>query len=167
MVCLRAAVSCVVLFFLLVYFRATFTFDPACGVARHHVKMYKKLPAVTHICASHSRASQFYALITHPHTHAHKCMRAQALDAISAFEGLEYATSPDYGFVTSCPTNLGTAMRASVHIPLPNLTKVCIECLDLQMQPLWNWRTLSCNPTRRYTDTPHSVKPSRTVPQRA
>jgi len=31
--------------------------------------------------------------------------------------------SEDYGVVTSCPTNVGTGMRASVHIPLPNLTK--------------------------------------------
>lgn len=27
------------------------------------------------------------------------------------------------GVVTSCPTNAGTGMRASVHIPLPNLCK--------------------------------------------
>jgi creatine kinase/arginine kinase len=25
------------------------------------------------------------------------------------------------GYITSCPTNLGTALRASVHIHLPNL----------------------------------------------
>eukprot|EP01000_Liburna_glaciale_P005307 NODE_5010_length_412_cov_618.812672_g4004_i0.p1 GENE.NODE_5010_length_412_cov_618.812672_g4004_i0~~NODE_5010_length_412_cov_618.812672_g4004_i0.p1 ORF type:complete len:101 (+),score=15.96 NODE_5010_length_412_cov_618.812672_g4004_i0:34-336(+) len=29
----------------------------------------------------------------------------------------------DYGYVTSCPTNLGTGMRASVHIQIPNLTR--------------------------------------------
>merc|ERR1712159_532464 len=33
------------------------------------------------------------------------------------------ANSPDFGVVTSCPTNIGTGMRASVHIALPNLTK--------------------------------------------
>merc|ERR1712086_540814 len=33
------------------------------------------------------------------------------------------AVSPDYGVVTFCPTNIGTGMRASLHIPLPNLTK--------------------------------------------
>jgi len=33
------------------------------------------------------------------------------------------AYSPDFGVVTSCPTNIGTGMRASVHIQLPNLTK--------------------------------------------
>ncbi|WP_371227838.1 phosphagen kinase [Roseovarius sp. 2305UL8-3] len=45
-----------------------------------------------------------------------------ALDKVSEFEGLNFAMSPDYGVVTSCPTNAGTGMRASVHIPLPNLT---------------------------------------------
>jgi creatine kinase len=33
------------------------------------------------------------------------------------------AMSKDYGVVTSCPTNIGTGMRASLHIPLPNLCK--------------------------------------------
>ena len=27
------------------------------------------------------------------------------------------------GYITSCPTNLGTALRASVHIKLPKLSK--------------------------------------------
>nr|TFG53148.1 MAG: arginine kinase [Hyphomicrobiales bacterium] len=33
-----------------------------------------------------------------------------------------FVTSPCYGNVTSCPTNLGTGMRASVHMLLPRLT---------------------------------------------
>ncbi|MEM9581555.1 MAG: phosphagen kinase [Pseudomonadota bacterium] len=45
-----------------------------------------------------------------------------ALDVVSGIEGLSFAMSEDYGVVTSCPTNLGTGMRASVHIQLPNLT---------------------------------------------
>ena len=45
-----------------------------------------------------------------------------ALDVVNGIEGLEFASSDDYGKVTSCPTNLGTGMRASVHIPIPNLT---------------------------------------------
>ena len=45
-----------------------------------------------------------------------------ALDIVNGIEGLEFAVSPDYGFVTSCPTNLGTGMRASVHMQCPNLT---------------------------------------------
>jgi protein-arginine kinase len=45
------------------------------------------------------------------------------LDTIESIEGIEFATSDKYGYVTSCPSNLGTGMRASVHIKVPNLTK--------------------------------------------
>jgi creatine kinase/arginine kinase len=33
----------------------------------------------------------------------------------------EFAHSKNLGYITSCPTNLGTALRASVHIHLPHL----------------------------------------------
>ena len=33
-----------------------------------------------------------------------------------------FAHSPKYGYLTSCPTNLGAGMRASLHVPLPKLT---------------------------------------------
>lgn len=36
---------------------------------------------------------------------------------------LEFSWHTKYGFVTSCPTNLGTALRASVHVKLENLGK--------------------------------------------
>lgn len=36
---------------------------------------------------------------------------------------LEYETSERYGFLNACPTNIGTAMRAGVHIRLKNLEK--------------------------------------------
>jgi protein-arginine kinase/Ca2+-binding EF-hand superfamily protein len=46
-----------------------------------------------------------------------------ALDVVNGIESIGgFAISPDYGVVTSCPTNLGTAMRASLHIQLPALT---------------------------------------------
>ena len=44
------------------------------------------------------------------------------LDVVEAINGLDFAYSGSYGVVTSCPTNLGTGMRASLHIALPNLT---------------------------------------------
>jgi len=44
------------------------------------------------------------------------------LDTISGIDGINFATSPDYGMVTSCPTNLGTGMRASVLLQIPRLT---------------------------------------------
>eukprot|EP00923_Selenidium_pygospionis_P009475 GHVN01016188.1.p1 GENE.GHVN01016188.1~~GHVN01016188.1.p1 ORF type:complete len:392 (-),score=79.09 GHVN01016188.1:140-1315(-) len=45
------------------------------------------------------------------------------LDKVESIDGIEFATNSDYGYVTSCPSNLGTGMRASVHVKLPNLTK--------------------------------------------
>ncbi len=44
------------------------------------------------------------------------------VDAISQIEKkIDFAYSEHLGYITSCPTNLGTAMRASVHIKLPKL----------------------------------------------
>jgi creatine kinase/arginine kinase len=34
---------------------------------------------------------------------------------------LDFASDPRLGYLTACPTNIGTAMRAGVHIRLPNL----------------------------------------------
>ena len=47
----------------------------------------------------------------------------QALEKFEAIEGIRFATSKTYGYVTSSPRNLGTAMRASVHVKLPKLTR--------------------------------------------
>mgnify|MGYP001069397268 FL=1 len=35
----------------------------------------------------------------------------------------KFAHDEHLGYITSCPTNLGTALRASVHIKLPKLMK--------------------------------------------
>jgi len=44
------------------------------------------------------------------------------LTAIKSIEEkVAFAYSKRLGYISSCPTNLGTAMRASVHIKLPNL----------------------------------------------
>ena len=51
----------------------------------------------------------------------HAC--AGFLNQVESIEGVAFATSQKYGYVTSCPSNLGTGMRASVHLKIPNLTK--------------------------------------------
>ena len=38
-------------------------------------------------------------------------------------EKAKFANDTHLGYITSCPTNLGTGMRASVHIKLPKLSK--------------------------------------------
>ena len=39
----------------------------------------------------------------------------------------KFAHDDHLGYITSCPTNLGTALRASVHIKLPKLSKNMAE----------------------------------------
>ena len=50
----------------------------------------------------------------------------EACNAVAALDEkletqLQYAFSPEFGFLTACPTNLGTGMRASVLVHLPAL----------------------------------------------
>jgi diadenosine tetraphosphate (Ap4A) HIT family hydrolase len=44
------------------------------------------------------------------------------LDTFESMDGIDFARSDTYGYITSCPSNLGTGMRASVHIKVPHLT---------------------------------------------
>jgi arginine kinase len=45
----------------------------------------------------------------------------RACRAINEF--VEFSRDDHLGFITSCPTNLGTGLRASVHIKLANLAR--------------------------------------------
>merc|ERR1712002_514924 len=61
-------------------------------------------------------------------------------DSVKAESGKEFAFDNKYGYIHSYPTNLGTGMRASVHIDLPGWTKHSIDklkarCEELHLQP--------------------------------
>merc|ERR1711937_1073221 len=61
-------------------------------------------------------------------------------DSVKAEFGKDFQISPKLGFLHSCPTNLGTGMRASVHIDLPGRTKEGLgalkaRCEELNVQP--------------------------------
>merc|ERR1712180_231575 len=61
-------------------------------------------------------------------------------DSVRAESGKEFLLDPRLGYLHSCPTNLGTGMRASVHIDLPGWTKegssaLKKRCEELQLQP--------------------------------
>jgi len=45
-----------------------------------------------------------------------------SLDMVEKIDGLKFFKSDTFGYVTSCPTNLGTGMRASLHVKVPKLT---------------------------------------------
>merc|ERR1712027_178522 len=50
-------------------------------------------------------------------------------DSVKAESGKDFQISPKFGYIPSCPTNLGTGMRASVHVDLPGWTKDSIDAL--------------------------------------
>merc|ERR1712002_382045 len=61
-------------------------------------------------------------------------------ESVKAESGREFMLDSKYGYVHSCPTNLGTGMRASVHVDLPGYTKAGSKvlgdrCEELHLQP--------------------------------
>merc|ERR1712241_765201 len=61
-------------------------------------------------------------------------------DSVKAESGKDFCLDEKYGYVHSCPTNLGTGMRASVHVDLPGWTKHSVDklkarCEALHLQP--------------------------------
>merc|ERR1712142_232780 len=61
-------------------------------------------------------------------------------DSVKAESGKDFQISPKFGYIHSCPTNLGTGMRASVHVDLPGWTKDGVDklkarCEELSVQP--------------------------------
>merc|ERR1712098_306370 len=59
---------------------------------------------------------------------------------VRAESGREFMLDEKYGYIHSCPTNLGTGMRASVHVDLPGWTKEGLStlqarCEELHLQP--------------------------------
>merc|ERR1712066_1195178 len=61
-------------------------------------------------------------------------------DSVKAEDGRDFQLHPKYGYLHSCPTNLGTGMRASVHIDLPGWTAEGLpalkaRCEELKVQP--------------------------------
>jgi len=61
-------------------------------------------------------------------------------ESVSKACGKTFMSDAKYGYYHSCPTNLGTGMRASVHVDLPGWTKEGVDllkarCEELKLQP--------------------------------
>merc|ERR1712212_700382 len=61
-------------------------------------------------------------------------------DSVKAESGKDFMLDAKYGYIHSCPTNLGTGMRASAHVDLPGWTKEGLpalqkRCEELAVQP--------------------------------
>merc|ERR1712218_309169 len=57
-------------------------------------------------------------------------------DSVKAESGKEFLLDPRLGYLHSCPTNLGTGMRASVHVDLPGWTKEGLPALKARYEEL-------------------------------
>ena len=86
----------------------------------------------------HNQAAKLLKLFAKykPETKAEKKLRLKA----KAESGKDFMLDPKYGYLHSCPTNLGTGMRASVHVDLPGWTKKGLpalkaRCEELAVQP--------------------------------
>merc|ERR1712142_249453 len=61
-------------------------------------------------------------------------------DSVKKESGKDFCLDEKYGYIHSCPTNLGTGMRASVHVDLPGwaqhgVEKLKARCEELHLQP--------------------------------
>merc|ERR1711954_360624 len=61
-------------------------------------------------------------------------------DSVKKESGHDFMLDKRYGYIHACPTNLGTGMRASVHIDLPGFAKEGLpalkaRCEELKVQP--------------------------------
>jgi creatine kinase len=51
---------------------------------------------------------------------------------------LDFVCHPKFGHLTFCPTNIGTGLRASVHVKVPNTAasgKLDTLCASMDLQP--------------------------------
>ncbi|CAB3977814.1 creatine kinase B-type-like, partial [Paramuricea clavata] len=51
------------------------------------------------------------------------CEGLNEVERLIKKEGFEYMWTPHLGYILTCPSNLGTGLRAGVHVKLPNLSK--------------------------------------------
>ena len=56
------------------------------------------------------------------------CEGLNEVERLIKKEGYEYMWTPHLGYILTCPSNLGTGLRAGVHVKLPHLSKVNIIC---------------------------------------
>merc|ERR1711978_664440 len=57
-------------------------------------------------------------------------------ESVKKESGMDFMLDKKYGFIHSCPTNLGTGMRASVHVDLPGFTKEGLPALKKRCEEL-------------------------------
>lgn len=74
------------------------------------------------------------------------CEGLNEVERLIKKEGFEYMWSPHLGYILTCPSNLGTGLRAGVHVKLPLLSQVnALRCSQLSSLCCpWCCRTIVC-----------------------
>ena len=59
------------------------------------------------------------------------CSGLRKVEANIKKEGRQFMWNEHLGYILTCPSNLGTGLRAGVHVHLPKIAKVCIllDCM--------------------------------------
>ena len=52
------------------------------------------------------------------------CTGLKQVEGLIQKKGYEFMWNSHLGYILTCPSNLGTGLRAGVHVKLPNLSKV-------------------------------------------
>lgn len=55
--------------------------------------------------------------------HQNKCLSFWQIESLFKERGHEFMWNEHLGYILTCPSNLGTGLRAGVHVKLPNLSK--------------------------------------------
>lgn len=82
------------------------------------------------------------------------------VETIETLPGITFARDENFGYITSCPSNLGTGMRASIHLRLPHLLNADVKAMCARAglsvcglagdhAPIGADGTLDLSPTRR------------------
>ena len=64
------------------------------------------------------------------------CEGLQKFEGAIKKQGNEFMHNDHLGYILTCPSNLGTGLRAGVHVKLPNLGKVTELILRIFSQKL-------------------------------
>ena len=58
------------------------------------------------------------------------CTGLKQVEGLIQKKGYEFMWNSHLGYILTCPSNLGTGLRAGVHVKVPNLSKVmAIQCM--------------------------------------
>ena len=74
------------------------------------------------------------------------CRGLNEVERLIKRQGHEFMWNEHLGYILTCPSNLGTGLRAGVHVKLPLLSKVFTIIINLRISQLFNCEY--CNLTK-------------------